>query len=100
ELFTEVLGDTIKLDIHLAPYPLLIQPGKGQIDQITMNFVVNARDAMPDGGTLRITTSRIHVNAEAAQHENLPAGDWAKFEFSDDGVGMDNETQQHIFEPF
>ncbi len=100
ELFTEVLGDTINLDIHLAPYPLLIQPGKGQIDQITMNFVVNARDAMPDGGTLRITTSRIHVNAEASQHADLPSGDWARFEFSDDGIGMDNETQQHIFEPF
>lgn len=101
ELLSEALGDNIKLEIRLDPDPLLIQLGKGQIDQITMNFVVNARDAMPGGGTLRITTSRIHVHAaEAAPREDLPVGDWAMFTFSDEGTGMDRETKRRIFEPF
>ncbi len=101
DLLQSALGGTIKLEVELASEPLPIQIGAGQIDQIIMNFVMNARDAMPDGGMLRINTSRLWIQSEQeAPRGGLTPGDWVMCQFIDTGVGMDNETQRLIFEPF
>ena len=68
-----------------------------QVDQIIMNLVVNARDAMPEGGTLTVTTRRSYKDLLPA---TVPAGDYVVLSVSDTGVGMSEEVKAHLFEPF
>ncbi|MFU8802651.1 MAG: ATP-binding protein [Bradymonadaceae bacterium] len=101
ELLEGVVGEHIALDIDLAPNLAPVDIGKGQIDQITMNLTVNARDAMPDGGRLRITTSQMRFSSDDSRPRvDLPPGHWVVLEFSDTGVGMNRETRRRLFEPF
>jgi CheY-like chemotaxis protein len=72
----------------------------GQLEQVVLNLALNARDAMPDGGTLSILTRNERVEAHDPSHPGVPAGRWVVLELSDTGVGMDAETQARIFEPF
>jgi len=68
---------------------------------VIMNLVVNARDAMPNGGKLTIETGTIHLNENfSAKHIGVPAGPHVTISISDTGIGMDEETQSHLFEPF
>ncbi|MBA2661144.1 MAG: PAS domain-containing protein [Bradymonadaceae bacterium] len=100
-LLIDVLGEGIELDIDLASRLSPIEIGKGQIDQITMNLTVNARDAMPDGGRLRIVTAQVKFGPrESPPRLDLPPGDWVALHVSDTGVGMSRETRQRLFEPF
>jgi len=73
-----------------------------QIEQILMNLAANARDAMPQGGHLRIETSAVHIDAEYIQSKPavIPVGDYALITVSDDGAGIPREDLPHIFEPF
>ena len=78
-----------------------VKADPGQIEQIVVNLVVNARDAMPNGGKLRIQTKNVLVDAHSARPEaGLSHGRFAVLEVSDTGIGMDQQTQAHIFEPF
>jgi CheY-like chemotaxis protein len=79
-----------------------VMADSSQIEQIIMNLVVNARDAMPEGGKLVIETADVSLDREYGSRHgaNIPAGDYVMFSVSDNGMGIDPETQAHIFEPF
>src|SRR5260370_36760061 len=75
----------------------LVKADQGQLEQVILNLVANARDAMPNGGTLTIRTENYKSSGAPAE---VPAGDYVLLTVSDTGVGMDAETQSRIFEPF
>jgi len=78
--------------------PVFADPG--QIEQVLVNLAVNARDAMPDGGTFRISISNVEVAAEDKRLDSMAPGRYVVLAASDTGVGMDEETRAHAFEPF
>jgi two-component system cell cycle sensor histidine kinase/response regulator CckA len=100
-LFSRLLGDTIALTLALEPTLWTINSDKGQLDQVTMNLAINARDAMPNGGTLTITTRNLSVTPERPdRHRIMPPGDYVHLSVRDSGHGMNPETLSHLFEPF
>src|SRR5262249_4732614 len=72
----------------------------GQLEQVIMNLVVNAKDAMPNGGKIVIQTSEAELDATRREHSLIGAGPYILLSVSDNGAGMDQETQSRIFEPF
>jgi CheY-like chemotaxis protein len=96
------LGDTVVLDLRLAPLGAVLAD-RGRLQQVLLNLVLNARDAMPRGGRAVVETSSVELGeAEAALHPEVRhhTGAFALLAVSDDGHGMDRETASHIFEPF
>jgi PAS domain S-box-containing protein len=101
QLLRRTLGEHIELDSSLATnlHTVLVDPG--QLEQILVNLAVNARDAMPDGGTLRIDTANIDVDEEyAASRPELTPGPYVRLRVSDTGAGMSRETIRRAFDPF
>jgi PAS domain S-box-containing protein len=96
-----VMGDTIKVTTDLMPGIDNILVDQTQLEQIVLNLAVNARDAMPEGGTLSVSTSRIEISEEyAASHNGARSGAHLMLQFADSGLGMDTDTQRRIFDPF
>ena len=96
-LIKENIEFTVVLDNHLTR----VKADPGQIEQIVLNLVVNARDAMPNGGKLRIQTGNVLLEKDSAQAgAHVPSGRFVLLEVTDTGTGMDEQTQTHIFEPF
>jgi two-component system cell cycle sensor histidine kinase/response regulator CckA len=96
-----LIGEHIRLQVQVADPTGSIQIDPGQLDQIVMNLVVNARDAMPDGGTVTIEVSSTSFDeAYAMEHFEVTAGKYVMIAVSDTGAGMDRETREHVFEPF
>ena len=100
-MLKQFIGESVELKIRLQRDIGNVYADQGHVEQIIMNLVLNARDAMKKGGTLSISTSRVHLDESAAEmHVDLVPGDYIKLEVSDTGVGMDEETMAHAFEPF
>jgi PAS domain S-box-containing protein len=101
KMLRRVLGEDIDFVQVLAPDLGLTVADPGQIEQVLMNLVVNARDAMPEGGKLMIETSNVELDEEyAAQHVAVNPGPYVQLSVTDTGYGMDEETKARIFEPF
>lgn len=96
ETFT---GDKISIELFLSKTPLKIYADDNQIGEVLINLTLNAKDALPEGGRITITTSKITFS-DTFLEEELQAGEYAVITFSDTGTGMDDYTQKHIFDPF
>jgi CheY-like chemotaxis protein len=102
-MLQRLIGEDIELLLNLSADAGRVRIDPGQLDQVIMNLVVNARDAMPQGGKLVIETQRVdfpepqpHLRGDAT----MPAGTYDMIAVTDTGSGMDEEIQRHIFEPF
>ncbi len=100
KLLRRIIGEDINLTVELAPGPLPVLADVNMIEQVAMNLVVNARDAMPHGGSLTLTTRRTTLDAAAAARSACPAGEYVSLVVRDTGAGIPLEIQARIFEPF
>ncbi|MCK6547665.1 PAS domain S-box protein [Myxococcota bacterium] len=99
-LLRRLIGEHVELEVAPALALHRVKADRSQIEQVMMNLVVNARDAMPDGGRVRVSTANVAVDAPRAAALELTPGDYAELAVEDDGSGMDAETLSRIFEPF
>jgi len=100
-ILRRLIGEDIDLTVAAAPSLGLVLVDPGQAEQIIMNLAVNARDAMPTGGHLKIETAEVTLDArQAREHVGVTNGPHVMLAVSDTGVGMDAATQSRIFEPF
>jgi PAS domain S-box-containing protein len=101
KLLRRLMDDNIAMTTNVAENLGKVKADPAQIEQVIMNLVVNARDAMPKGGRILLETSDVELNNEyAADHVALKPGPYVMLAVSDTGVGMSAETVAHIFEPF
>jgi len=99
-MLRRLLPETIGVDLALAETPWTVRVDRGQLEQVLVNLAVNARDAMPDGGRIRLGTRNLHLSAGEGRAVDLPAGPFVALTVRDDGVGMDADTRARIFDPF
>ena len=99
DILGEIFPKTMNFRLDLDPTLPVIQGDHNQLQQALINICLNARDAMPEGGTLSIRTSQTTA-ADVSRHFPEADGAYARIEISDTGTGMDDETRQRVFEPF
>lgn len=101
KMLPRLIGEHIEYVFIPDPELAAVKADPGQIEQVLMNLAVNARDAMPNGGTLTMRTGNILMSeAEAAQRPPMTARNYVRLSVADTGQGMDDKTKAHIFEPF
>lgn len=101
DILRSAVRESIYLKVNLAQENICISADKDQLEQIIMNLVINAQDAIKENGTITIQTSSIYLDESFAyMHLGAKAGRYLVLSVSDDGCGMDKDTQHRIFEPF
>jgi PAS domain S-box-containing protein len=96
-MLRRLLGESVELEVELDPEAGTLLGDLGQLEQVLLNLVTNARDAMPQGGRLRIATRQLYREAEV---DGLPAGHYLALVVEDTGSGMGPEVRERLFEPF
>jgi CheY-like chemotaxis protein len=99
-MLRRLIGENIELELHLEEHVPHVKADPGQIGQVIMNLVVNARDAMPLGGRLTIETALTEIDDALATRYDMGRGPAVFVRVADSGHGMDAETMRRIFEPF
>jgi signal transduction histidine kinase len=100
KMLARVIGEDIELLTSLHPSLSPVKADPGQVEQVLMNLAINARDAMPQGGSLTMETSNLEITAEQSRDLDLAPGRYVMLRVTDTGHGMDAATLTHIFEPF
>src|ERR1700677_3100793 len=102
DVIPRLAGEHIRCSIKCGPSPRRVRIDRSEIEQVLLNLVVNARDAMPDGGKLTIETAHVEVDESyiQQQHVHLAPGPYARIIVSDTGIGMNEATKARLFEPF
>jgi len=101
KILDRIIGEDIDLKVNFDIEDLIVTGDRGQIEHALMNLATNARDAMPEGGALIMTTRKVDVDDKFIQiHKEGKRGTYAAITVSDTGTGMDNKTIENIFEPF
>jgi CheY-like chemotaxis protein len=96
-----LIGEGIKVVLRHDPVLALVKADRGQVEQIVVNLALNARDAMPAGGTLTIETANVELDEHyAVRHTGVLAGPYVRLTVTDTGTGMSPEVQARLFEPF
>jgi PAS domain S-box-containing protein len=99
-LLDRLLEEDISLELRVAGAGGMVRMDPGQLEQVLMNLVLNARDAMPDGGKVQIVITDVDVPERAPAGSRPPPGRYVSIAVRDEGVGIDSETKARIFEPF
>ena len=110
DILRKTLAENVELSLEAMPGEYIVNADPTRIQQVLMNLALNARDAMPDGGKLRVNLSRIYaVHADGLAEKNLAggfaasevtAGEWVRLSIADTGTGMTETVRAHLFEPF
>jgi PAS domain S-box-containing protein len=101
DMLQRLVGEDLDFKVALCDEPWMVKIDRQQFEQVIMNLVVNARDAMPGGGRLTIETANVTIREEyIVTHPLVSAGDYAMLAVTDSGMGMSAETQSRLFEPF
>lgn len=101
KMLRRLIGGDIELETILSKKLGSVKADPGQIEQVIVNLVLNARDAMPKGGRITIETANANLDTSVTwKHRDIPDGPYATLEIRDSGIGMDEETKLHIFEPY
>jgi PAS domain S-box-containing protein len=101
QMLRRLIGEHIEMTTVVCREPCPVKADTGRIEQVIMNLVLNARDAMPDGGKITVELANLELDESyAAKHEGVRPGPYVMLAISDTGMGMDAETQTRIFDPF
>jgi PAS domain S-box-containing protein len=99
-LFGHLIGEGLEVKLDLSPSLGNVKIDRGQFDQVVLNLVVNARDAMPRGGRLTLTTANVDLFDERAEGLGVERGEYVVLGVADTGIGIERKILAHIFEPF
>src|SRR5262249_47719612 len=98
-----LIGEDIRLGVDFYPQIGNIKTDPGQLEQVILNLIINARDAVPQGGAITIQTARVTLGDQRSNEfpeREVPSGTYALLSITDTGIGMDESTQARLFEPF
>ncbi len=100
-MLQRVIGEDIEIQLDLTPGQTVVYAAGHALEQVLMNLAVNARDAMPEGGILRLATAEVEIDQTYCQaRPEAKPGRYIKLTVADTGIGMDEKARAHLFEPF
>ena len=100
DLLRQALGETVRIELDASGAPTIVRMDPVQFEQVVLNLAMNSRDAMPKGGRFAVRVEPIDQRDALAGADQIPAGQWIRLRFADDGEGMTPEVAERVFEPF